>query len=145
MKKFFYSSFSIGLLFFLFIFFALLAFFCFVFFSSFMLWCYQVFFDFFCSSVFVKQLLVSGKGTQSRSLKIVYLNNLHCLKSVRIRSYSGLYFPAFGLNTDRYRVSFRILSDWGKIQTRIKPNTDTFHAVLAKLTNMSWSPFLVKL
>ena len=25
----------------------------------------------------------------------------HCVKSVRIRSYSGPYFPAFGLNTDQ--------------------------------------------
>ena len=28
----------------------------------------------------------------------------HCIKSVRIWSYSGLYFPAFGLNTERYSV-----------------------------------------
>ena len=28
----------------------------------------------------------------------------HCLKSVRIRSYFGPYFPAFGLNTERYGV-----------------------------------------
>ena len=26
---------------------------------------------------------------------------IHSVKSVRIRSYSGPYFPAFGLNTDR--------------------------------------------
>ena len=26
----------------------------------------------------------------------------HCVKSVRIRSYSGPDFPAFGLNTERY-------------------------------------------
>ena len=32
----------------------------------------------------------------------------HCVKSVHIRSYSGLYFPAFGLNTDRYGISLRI-------------------------------------
>ena len=25
----------------------------------------------------------------------------HCVKSVRIRSYSDPYFPTFGLNTDR--------------------------------------------
>ena len=31
----------------------------------------------------------------------------HCIKSVRIRCYSGLYFPAFGLNTERYFVSLR--------------------------------------
>ena len=29
-----------------------------------------------------------------------FLKN-HCVKSVRIRSYSGPYFPAFGLNTER--------------------------------------------
>ena len=55
----------------------------------------------------------------------------HCLKSVHTRSYSGPCFPAFGLNTERYSVSIRIQSECGKIRTRITPNTDTFHAVLA--------------
>ena len=50
---------------------------------------------------------------------------MHCVKSVRIRSYSGPYFPVFGLNTERY-----ISSEWGKIRTRISPNTDTFYAVM---------------
>ena len=54
---------------------------------------------------------------------------MHCVKSVRIRSFSGPYFLAFGLNTERYSVSFRIQSKYGKIQTRITPNTDTFHVV----------------
>ena len=31
-----------------------------------------------------------------------FLQRAHCVKSVRIRSYSGLYFPAFGMNTDQY-------------------------------------------
>ena len=44
---------------------------------------------------------------------------IHCVKSVRIRNYSGPHFPVFGLNAERY----------GKIQTRITSNTDTFHAV----------------
>ena len=39
----------------------------------------------------------------------------HCVKSVRIRSFSEPYFPAF----------------WEKIRTRKTPNTDTFHAVKA--------------
>ena len=38
-------------------------------------------------------------------------------KSVRIRSYSGPYFPAFGLNTEGYSVSLRIQSKCVKIQT----------------------------
>ena len=32
----------------------------------------------------------------------------HYLKSVRIQSYSGPYFPEFGLNMERYRVSLCI-------------------------------------
>ena len=31
-----------------------------------------------------------------------------CEKCVRFRSFPGLYFPAFGLNTERYGVSLRI-------------------------------------
>ena len=54
---------------------------------------------------------------------------MHCLKSVRIRSYSGPYFAAFGLNTERYSVSLRIQSEYGEIRTKITPNTDTFYAV----------------
>ena len=29
----------------------------------------------------------------------------HCVKTVRIRSFSGSYFPAFDLNTEIYRVN----------------------------------------
>ena len=50
----------------------------------------------------------------------------HCVKSVRIWSYSGPHFPAFGLNTERYGESLRIQSECGKIRTRITPNTNTF-------------------
>ena len=39
---------------------------------------------------------------------------LHCVKSVRIQSFSGPYFPALGLNTD----------------------TDTFHAVLLGISTI---------
>ena len=53
----------------------------------------------------------------------------HCVKRVRIRSYSGPCFPAFGLNTERYSVSLHIHSECGKIRTRITSNTDTFYAV----------------
>ena len=45
----------------------------------------------------------------------------HCVKSVRIRSFSGPDFPTFGL------VSLRIQSKCGKIRTRKAPNTDTCH------------------
>ena len=52
----------------------------------------------------------------------------HCVKSVRICNYSGRYFPAFGLNTERFSDT-PYFSKYGKIATRITPNTDTFHAV----------------
>ena len=54
---------------------------------------------------------------------------LHCVKSIRIRSYSGPCFPAFELNIEIYFVSLRIHSECEKIRTRITLNTDTFHTV----------------
>ena len=53
----------------------------------------------------------------------------HCVKTARIRSYSGPHFPAFALNTERYFTSLRIQSECGEMWTRITPNTDTFYAV----------------
>ena len=58
-----------------------------------------------------------------------YVHVHHCVKSVRIRSFSSQYFPAFGLNTERYSVSLRIQSECGKILTKKTPNTDTLHAM----------------
>ena len=49
---------------------------------------------------------------------------------------SGLYFPAFGLNTERYEVSLRIQSECGKIRTRNNSvfghfsGSDTRHSIL---------------
>ena len=45
---------------------------------------------------------------------------LHSVRSVRIWSYSCPHFSAFGLKTE---------SEYGKMWTRITPNTDTFYAV----------------
>ena len=62
------------------------------------------------------------------SWKRQFKGEYHCIKSVRIRSYSGPYFSVFGLNTERHEVSLRIQSECGKMRTRITPNTNTFHA-----------------
>ena len=35
----------------------------------------------------------------------------YCVKSVRIRSFAGPYFPVFGLNTERYSVRMRENTD----------------------------------
>ena len=61
--------------------------------------------------------------------KDVVVDRSRSVRSVRIRSYSGLCFPAFGLNTEIYLISLHIQSECGKIRTRITPNMDTFHAV----------------
>ena len=56
----------------------------------------------------------------------------YCVKSVRIRSFSGAYFPAFGPNTERftiYSVSLRFQCECGKIRTRKTSNTDSFYTV----------------
>ena len=53
----------------------------------------------------------------------------HCMKRALIQIYSGTYFPAFGLNMDKYSISLYIRSECGKIRTWITPNTDTFHVV----------------
>ena len=55
----------------------------------------------------------------------------HCVKSVRIRSFSGPYFPAFGLSTglNTERVSLRTQSECRKLRTRKTLNTETFQAV----------------
>ena len=74
-----------------------------------------------------------------RSLQLSYIypifnkQNLPYVKNVRIRSFSGPYFPSFGLNTEIYSVNLRIQSNMGKIQARKTPNTHSFHAVLIHL------------
>ena len=52
-------------------------------------------------------------------LKTEKINFQHCMKSVRIRSFSGLHFPVF----------YCIQSECEKTRTRKTPNMDTSHAV----------------
>ena len=60
----------------------------------------------------------------------LYFDRFHCVKSVHIWSFSGPHIPAFGLNTEIYRVNLRILSECGEIRTRKIPNMDTFKQCL---------------
>ena len=56
------------------------------------------------------------------------------VKSVHIRSFSGSYFSAFGLNTERCGVSlerYGIVYKCEKMQTIKIPNMDTSHGVIA--------------
>ena len=54
------------------------------------------------------------------------------LKSVRIWSFSGPFFPAFGLTTEISWTNLHIHSEYRKIRTRKTPNKDTFYAVKFK-------------
>ena len=46
--------------------------------------------------------------------------NKHCVKNVHFRSFSGPYFPAFGLNTERYSLNLSIFSSNARIYGREK-------------------------
>ena len=61
-----------------------------------------------------------------KHISLLGYQSFHWVKSVRIWSFYGLYFPAFELNTERYFVSVRIQSECGKIRTRKTPITNTF-------------------
>ena len=43
------------------------------------------------------------------------IKGILCVKSIRIWSYFGPHFPAFGLYTEKCGVSFRIQSECGKM------------------------------
>ena len=58
------------------------------------------------------------KQKQNKSWSEPPVKRYHFVKSVRILSFPGLYFPAFGQNTERYFVSLRLQSECGKIRTK---------------------------
>ena len=62
------------------------------------------------------------------------------MKSVRIQSFSDPYFPAFGLNMEKYGVFLRIQSECEKIQTRKTPNADTFQTVYFETYKFDLNP-----
>ena len=114
----------------------------FCFFFSFSLFFSFFSFIFFCVCLFFSFVLCVWAGQSYHclwGLKCFFHNVLciitnnsrasHCLKRVRIWNFSGPYFPAFTLNTERCSLSLRTQSNIGKIRTGKTPNTDTFHTV----------------
>ena len=76
--------------------------------------------------------------TLSKSITALFakiVKEWNCIKSVRIRIYSGSHLLTFGLNTERYSVYLRIQFECGKMRSRITPNMDAFHEVWKLLTN----------
>ena len=68
---------------------------------------------------------------------------LNLIFQIFIQCFSGWYFPAFGLNTETYRVNLRIESKWGKIWTRKTLNTDTFYAAFVNSLSFLLSVVLI--
>ena len=86
-------------------------------------------------------LIFRGRGIHVKNSEKEQLNKWVVntrRKSVRIQSYSGLYFLTFTLHMERYRVSLCIQSKCRKIRTRITPKTDTFRAVIFRLMKELW-------
>ena len=79
-------------------------------------------------------------SAQGLNQSMVYL---YCVKSARIRSFSGLQFLVFGLNTERYSEPLHTQSECGKIRTRDTSNTNTFYAVHVLIVSSSSCPLLV--
>ena len=69
----------------------------------------------------------------------------HCIKSFRIWSFFGLYFPVFGMNTEIYRLNLRIQSECGNMRIRKPPNTTFFIAPYVCITRwlLCWHYFAV--
>ena len=61
---------------------------------------------------------------------------ISCVKSVRIRSYSGPHFSRIFSHSDWIRSPYSVRC--GKMRTRITPNTDTFYAVISWRTQMQF-------
>ena len=84
--------------------------------------------------ILIKAVHQPFPSKHSTSLLIFYsllwlMETQSCVKSVRICSFSGPCFPAFGLNPGRFSVSPPIQFECRKMRTRKTPSTHTFYAV----------------
>ena len=82
-------------------------------------------------------------GTESGNINVwnTETGKYHCVKSVRIRSYSGLHFPAFGLKTGRYGVSLRMRetadqnnSEYGHFLRSVPINPSSTHLLCVTMS-----------
>ena len=84
-----------------------------------------------------KQLKKVFRGFFLDTLRKICQNTT--VKSVRIRSFSGPYFPALGLNTEGYSVSLHIQVKCAKIRTKKTPNMDTFTQCAGQREPVLWN------
>ena len=79
------------------------------------------------------------------------IHTLHCVKRVRIRSYSGPHFSRiFRIRTEYGEIrcispySVQMRENAGKMRTTITPNTDSFYTVLFKITQRFTDLYFLK-
>ena len=75
----------------------------------------------------------------------IFQNIFYCMRSVRIWSFSGPFFPAFEPNTDIHTVSHHVQSKCDKMRTWKTLNTDTFHAAFVMCWNLTHNKFQILL
>ena len=86
----------------------------------------DIFWKFLGKRLWWRPFLVKFKFLKMDSVTGVFLSVFetpfygcfHCVKSVQYRVFSGPYFHVFELTTERYSISLRIQSEYGKIRTR---------------------------
>ena len=94
-------------------------------------------------------LEISQNSKENTCVRVSFFNK-HCVKKVRIRSYSGLHFSRIFPHSDWISRDTEIQSEcakmWEKMRTRITPNTGSFYAVkgVAKACNFLKEETLAK-
>ena len=118
----------------------------------------KFFFFHFCSSKKLLELKITRINTKPRNkqqnqwkfivtkhFKMKLLTLMFTVwKESKYGVFSGPYFPAFGLNTERYGAFFRIQSECGKIRTRKNsvfghfPRSGCLHCQFLLYKSMDW-------
>ena len=66
--------------------------------------------------------------------------NIHCVKSVGIRSFSGTYFPAFGLNTEYLSVFSLNAGKYGPEKLQIRWSSSVIVSIITNQQLRIWLP-----
>ena len=92
----------------------------------------------YCTLILLLLKMILGSKPYIKKLHFPFFfqTRYHCMKGVRIWSFSGSYFPVFGLNTGRYSVSLRVQSECGKISEISESGLKT-HMMSIALTDIT--------
>ena len=110
-----------------------------IFIITFPIWLWKPLFNYFVIYMFIQILnylnLISFRAPPLIFAMLDCVRFNHCLKSIRVRSFAGPYFPAFGLNNERYSVIISWLCYFfislyiSKVESYSTPTTLFYHCV----------------